>query len=207
MTTRETSCTPPCQSTPVHHASSAYDACWPVDPWTSDVIARDWDTNSKIRGRQSTRNRLLYTAHAVGSRASRRCGQEVVPRFPTHTTRVSPFYPLSRIHTPRARQRKWSPPHGAEESAFSFHRRTRPFLFASSEPALLFRWPSHTSLPHAMAVAFSTIAMASECAAIAKVLEMAHDLQHNNGTCACASRVARWPASNQNWLRTSSDRC
>ena len=71
-------------------ARSAHDAFWPVDSWTSDVIARDWDTFSKIRARLCLRLRLLYTTHAVGSRESRRCEQEVVPQKVGHTTRLDP---------------------------------------------------------------------------------------------------------------------
>jgi len=65
-------------------------ALWPLDHETSDVIARDWDRNSKIRARHEMRNHLLYTAHAVGSRESRRCGQQVGRQTPYHTLRLGP---------------------------------------------------------------------------------------------------------------------
>ena len=84
------------QSTAVHHASSAHMLCWPVKSWTSDVIASDRSTISKIRARHDMRNHLLYTAHAVGSRGSRRCGQQVCRQKPYHTTRVGPVGPNSR---------------------------------------------------------------------------------------------------------------
>ena len=65
-------------------------AVWPVRVVTSDGIALDWDRFSKIRARHDMRNDLLYTAHAVGSRESRRCEREVGPQKPYHVTRVYP---------------------------------------------------------------------------------------------------------------------
>ena len=64
--------------------------CWPLEWWTSDVVARERDTISKIRARLPVRNRLLYMAHAVGSRESRRCGQEVGRQNPSDVTRLPP---------------------------------------------------------------------------------------------------------------------
>ena len=40
-------------------------ALWPLDHETSDVIARDWDRNSKIRRHCPMRLDEAYTAHAV----------------------------------------------------------------------------------------------------------------------------------------------
>ena len=66
-------------------------ACWPVESWTSDVIVSERSMISKIRARHRMRNRLLYTAHAVGSRGSQRREQEVGRQKPSHTTRVDPL--------------------------------------------------------------------------------------------------------------------
>ena len=45
--------------------SCACAAWWPLDHETSDVIARDWDQNSKIRRHCPMRLDETYTAHAV----------------------------------------------------------------------------------------------------------------------------------------------
>ena len=48
--------------------------------WMSGAIMSDYDINSKIRARLSTRNEQGYTAGAVGTRRSQRREQEVVLR-------------------------------------------------------------------------------------------------------------------------------
>ena len=75
---------PPC-------TTSAVLALWPLEWWTSEAIASDWDRNSKIRARQSTRNRLLYTAHAVGERASQRREQQASGRKVPAATAWAPY--------------------------------------------------------------------------------------------------------------------
>ena len=45
----------------------------------------------KIETYLTMRKKLLYTAHAVGSRGSERCEREVFLRKVVHTTRVDPL--------------------------------------------------------------------------------------------------------------------
>ena len=79
------------QSTPVHLLDVAHDGCLACWWWTSEAVKFERKQISKIGARQSVRNRLLYTAHAVGSRASERCEQEVVDQKPTHAPRHHPY--------------------------------------------------------------------------------------------------------------------
>ena len=72
-------------------------ALWPLDHETSDVIARDWDRNSKIRARWSTRNRVIYTAHAVGSRGSQRRDQQVCRQSPPTPPGMPPYTSKTRV--------------------------------------------------------------------------------------------------------------
>ena len=74
----------------VHTPTPRVVAMKPLESWTSEAIEFDCDRNSKIRARQSTENRLLYTGHAVDRRESERCEQEVVPQKVVHTNRLPP---------------------------------------------------------------------------------------------------------------------
>ena len=74
----------------VHTPTPRVVAMKPLESWTSEAIEFDCDRISKIGARQSTRNHLLYTAHAVGSRESERCEQEVGRQKGGHTTRPGP---------------------------------------------------------------------------------------------------------------------
>ena len=62
-------------------------ACW---WWTSEAVKFERKTISKIRRHLAMRTALLYMAHAVGSRGSERCEQEVVHQKPSDTTRLPP---------------------------------------------------------------------------------------------------------------------
>ena len=74
----------------VHTPTPRVLAMKPLESWTSEAIAFDCDRISKIRARQSTENRLLYTGHAVDRRESERCEQEVGRQKPYHVTRPGP---------------------------------------------------------------------------------------------------------------------
>ena len=89
----------PCQST---MPTSAVLAMRPPAGETSEDVECDWVRTSLSQAYLSTRNRLLYTAHAVGSHGSRRCEQQVCRHFPTLMTRLPP------VHTLNHRQRlRW----------------------------------------------------------------------------------------------------
>ena len=57
---------------------------------TSETIARDDDTISKIRARHDMRKELLYTVHADGARESRVREQQVSGQKPYQTLRLGP---------------------------------------------------------------------------------------------------------------------
>ena len=65
---------------------------------TSEGTDRERDRISKIRARQSVRNRLLSTAHAADARGSQRREQQVVGKKVGHTTRRDPLRKGRRRH-------------------------------------------------------------------------------------------------------------
>ena len=65
---------------------------------TFGSIAQDWDMISKIRARQSTRNRLVLTLGWTDERRRRTCEQQVFHRKVLRSNRVSPEY-ATRRHT------------------------------------------------------------------------------------------------------------
>ena len=75
-------------------------ALWPLDHETSDVIASDRSTISKIRARQSTRLDELYTPQAADDHESQRRERALVPRNPNTpvTTRHPPLHTRAHIH-------------------------------------------------------------------------------------------------------------
>ena len=62
----------------------------PAEEETSEDVEDERERNSKIRARQSTRNRLLYKHSMADGRASATREQEAFLRFPTDTPRPDP---------------------------------------------------------------------------------------------------------------------
>ena len=65
--------------------------------WMSGAIVNDYDMISKIRARQSTRNRELYTGQWADTRSSRVREQQVVGQKPRRVSRP----PLAHVSCDR----------------------------------------------------------------------------------------------------------
>ena len=62
--------------------------------WMSGAIVNDYDMISKIRARQSVRNRELYTGQWADTRSSRVREQQVFHQNPHHINRHPPVEPF-----------------------------------------------------------------------------------------------------------------
>ena len=72
------------------HRRSGGVALWPLESWTSEVAERERGRISKIRARQSTRNKRVVTAMAADRGASRVRERELVPQKVGHARRAAP---------------------------------------------------------------------------------------------------------------------